>query len=321
MLLASGPAALTGSAAPAPLVLEARIPLGEVGGRIDHLTVDLKRQRLFVAELGNDSVGVVDLKSATLLRTLTGLSEPQGIVFVPLRDELYVANGGDGTVRVFRGPDLSLSATIALGEDADNLRLDTRRGQVVAGYGNGGLALIDTDSHRTLANIALQGHPEGFQISDDGKRAYVNVPGKNQIAVVDLEARKQLSSWPTEGLRANFPMAMEAAGSASWVAFRSPPRLVRFDTRQGKATLSLNTCSDSDDVFIDASRHRVFVICGGGTLEVWEQAGPTYARVASLPTFPGARTGLFVPELDRLFVATRTSMGHPASILVFRSNP
>jgi hypothetical protein len=320
ILLACGAASMTWAAAPAPLVLEARIALGEVSGRIDHLTVDLQRRRLFIAELGNDSVGVVDLKSARLLRRLTGLSEPQGVLFVPVMDELYVASGGDGSVRVFRGTDLSPTATIKLGDDADNLRLDALRGHVVAGYGNGGLALIDTASHRALAYIALQGHPESFQLSNDGQRAYVNVPGKYQIAVVDLEARQRLASWPTAELRSNFPMALEA-GTELWVAFRSPPRLVRFDTRTGKPTLSFDSCGDSDDVFVDPSRHRVYVICGSGTVEVWEQAGTSYTNIAKLSTASGARTGLFVPELDRLFIATRASVGQPASILVFQPKP
>ena len=321
MLVALAPATTVRAAEPAPLVLEARIPLGQVTGRIDNLTVDLQHRRVFVAELGNDSVGVVDLKSSRLLRTLPGLSEPRGIVYVPATDELYVANGGDGSVHVFRGPDVSPAATIDLGDDADNLRLNALRSQVVAGYGNGGLALIDIVSHRVVANIALQGHPEGFQLSGDGRYAYVNVPDRNQIAMVDLEARQRIATWPTAELRSNFPMALESSGDGLWVAFRSPPRLVRFDTRQGKATLSLNTCGDSDDVFLDGPRRRVYVICGSGTVEVWEQAGASYTRIASLPTAPGARTGLFVPDLDRLFIATRAIPGQPASIMVFRPNP
>lgn len=320
VLVASASAPLTAAAA-APLVLESRIELGEVSGRIDHLAVDLKRQRLFIAELGNDSVGVVDLRSARLLQRLTGLSEPQGIVFAPASDELYVANGGDGSVRVFRGSDLASIATIDLGDDADNLRLDAMRGQVFAGYGHGGLALIEAATHRVLAHIALGGHPEGFQLSSDGQRAYVNVPGKNEIAVVDLEARSRIGSWPTAELRSNFPMAVDGTSSDIWVAFRSPPRLARFDTRLGKATLNLQTCGDSDDVFVDSTRQWVYVVCGSGTVEVWEQAGASYTRTASLPTLSGARTGLFVPELERLFIATRAGPGQPASIMVFRPAP
>src|SRR5512146_3065695 len=62
-----------------PLAVEAKITLGEVHGRIDHLGVDVKRHRLYVAELGNDSVGVVDLQAGKTVQPLAGLKEPQGI--------------------------------------------------------------------------------------------------------------------------------------------------------------------------------------------------------------------------------------------------
>src|ERR1700743_3764911 len=86
-----------------PLQLEAKIPLGDVRGRIDHMAVDLKRQRLFIAELGNDSVGVVDLANHALIRTIPGLSEPQGVGYEPSTDTLYVANARDGSVRLLEG--------------------------------------------------------------------------------------------------------------------------------------------------------------------------------------------------------------------------
>ena len=144
MLLAAslmGPA--TAMAQSAPLVLETKIPLGEVSGRIDHLGIDPKRQRLFVAELGNDSLGVVDLAAGKVLRTMAGFSEPQGVAYVSSADSIYVANGGDGSVRVLRGDDLAPIGRIELGDDADNVRVDAPRNRVLVGYGKGALAVID----------------------------------------------------------------------------------------------------------------------------------------------------------------------------------
>src|ERR1700719_5428227 len=121
------PATLLAQTSSAPLVLEAKIPLGEVSGRIDHLGIDLKRQRLLVAELGNNSLGVVDLAAGKVLRTVAGLSEPQGVAYVPFADSVFVANAGDGSVHVLRGDDLAPIGRIELGEDADNGRVDTGR--------------------------------------------------------------------------------------------------------------------------------------------------------------------------------------------------
>lgn len=312
---------LARAAEPAPLALEYTIALGTVQGRIDHLTVDLRRRRLYVAELGNDSVGVVDLEGRVSLPALTQLDEPQGVLFVAATDELYVANGGDGSIRVFKGEDLAPVTKIELGNDADNLRLAPMAGHVLAGYGSGGLAVIDFTAHRLVVRIPLRGHPEGFQLSRDGQRAFVNVPGNHEIAVVELGTRQALASWPTAGTGANYPMALEPDGTGLWTVFRNPPRLARFDSKRGAATLSFESCDDADDLFIDNQRHRLYVICGSGYLDVWQQRGAQYERIARIATAPGARTSLFVPELDRLYIARRSSSGQPAAILVFRPGP
>ena len=146
-------ATVTAQPAATPLVLETKIPLGQVSGRIDHLGIDVKRQRLFVAELGNNSLGVVDLAAGKVLRTISGLSEPQGVAYVPFADSVFVANAGDGSVHVLRGDDLAPIGRIELGEDADNVRVDTRRNRVLVGYGKGALAVIDPATRTKAADI------------------------------------------------------------------------------------------------------------------------------------------------------------------------
>jgi YVTN family beta-propeller protein len=306
----------------AALTFEASVPLGAIRGRIDHLTIDLARRRLYVAELGNDSVGVVDLDTRKVLHTLTGFAEPQGIAYVAATDEVYVANGGDGSVHILKGADGSTAGRVELGDDADNVRVDRSRRFVAVGHGSGGLALIDPVSHRKVVDIPLGGHPESFQLSGDGARAYVNVPGAREVAVLDVANRKPLRSWPTGNLSANFPLVMGEGEQSVWVVFRSPARLASFDTATGKATVTLDTCSDSDDVFVDSARHRLYVICGGGRVESWDVRDPAKpARISSSTLPDGARTGLFVPELDRLYVAVRAASGVPAAVWIFKPSP
>src|SRR5262249_40888374 len=108
----------------AALRVETRIPLGEVRGRIDHMAADIGRRRLFVAELGNNTVGIVDLGQGNVLQVLAGLKEPQGVGYLPSTDTLYVANGGDGSLRLFQGPNYTANGRINLGSDADNVRVD-----------------------------------------------------------------------------------------------------------------------------------------------------------------------------------------------------
>jgi len=305
----------------APLVLEAKIPLGSVKGRIDHLAVDLKRQRLFVAELGNNSLGIVDLAARKVLRTMTEFSEPQGVGYEPASDTLYVASAGDGSVRLFGGDDLAPVGRIELGDDADNIRIDVARGRVFVGYGKGALAVIDPVSRGKTSEFRLKGHPEGFQIDDSGSRAFVNVPDARAIEVVDLSGGTANRALSTEGSRANFPMALDPDAHRVLVVFRSPPTLIALSTEDGKIVAKLETCGDADDVFVDAKRHRVYVSCGEGAVDVLEPREAGYARLAKEQTVSGARTSLFVPEVDRLFVAARASMGEPAAIWVFRPTP
>src|ERR1700730_10237254 len=298
------PAAGEAQTAGAPLVLEVKIPLGEVSGRIDHMAIDVQRQRLFVAELGNDTLGVVDLAAGKVLRTIAGLKEPQGVAYVAFADSIYVANAGDGSVWVLRGDDLSPIGGFELGDDADNVRVDEQRNRVLVGYGKGALAVIDPARRTKTADIRLKGHPEGFQIDETGTQVFVNVPDARDIEVVDL-ATGANQSLPNEDLRSNFPMAIDRDAHRVLVVFRSPPTVMALSSQDGNLAAKLETCGDADDVFVDAKRRRVYVSCGEGVADVFEQREAGYAHLARVPTVSGARTSLFVPEFDRLYVAVR----------------
>ena len=137
------PGSSQGAESGAPLVLERTIPLTGVAGRIDHMAVDLARKRLIVAELGNGSVDVIDLTAGHVVHRIEGLREPQGVGYAASSDTIAVASAGDGSVRLFRGDDFAPIGMISLGEDADNVRVDSRTGRVLVGYGNGGLAVLD----------------------------------------------------------------------------------------------------------------------------------------------------------------------------------
>src|SRR5690348_4478838 len=136
-----------------PLRLEAKIPLGNVAGRIDHMAIDPVGKRLFIAELGNNSVGIVDLDGRKFVRRLIGLKEPQGIAYVSETETLYVASRGDGSVRMFRGPDYAPAGRVELHSDADNIRVDPSTNHVIVGYGSGGLAGNHVIGRRIDADI------------------------------------------------------------------------------------------------------------------------------------------------------------------------
>jgi YVTN family beta-propeller protein len=308
------------SVAAGALVPDGTIALPDTSGRIDHMSVDPARKRLFVAELGNGSVDVIDLASRKVIHRITGLDEPQGVVYVPKTDVLAVASGGDGTVRLYDGNTFALRGTIALGDDADNARAGPGDGEVTVGNGSGSLAIIDTEKARKASEVGLAKHPEAFQLAPAENRAFVNVPDAGRIAVVDLKTGKQIASWSPPGLSSPFPMALGPAGDVT-VVFRGQSKLAVFDESNGRLKAATETCGDADDVFFDARRQRYYVSCGEGVIDVFDVRGPE--RIAQIATSSGARTSLFVPELDRLYVAARAGLlfGSNAGILIFKPVP
>lgn len=314
--------ALTAEARQAPLVLARTIALPGVAGRIDHLALDLARQRLFVAARGNDSVEVVDLSAGKTLKSLAA-SEPQGILYLAGDDRLVFSNARTGTLDVHDGDTLARLARVEVGADADNLRHDPHAKRVYAACAEGLLVSVATEGWKVLARIPLAGHPESFQLDPGGQRAFLNVPDAHQLVLADLENHAVLRTWPVEEASANFPLAwVPGADSASpgllLLGCRSPARLVLRSAANADPLGTLELSGDTDDLFHDARHERLYAICGAGSVDVFERVDATHFRaLTKIPTAPGARTGLFVPERGELFVAVPHRDAQPAEIRVF----
>lgn len=318
-LLVSLWGALSGVApVPAPLRLERKIELPDVRGRIDHMSVDPKSRRLFVAALGNDTVEVIDLAAGRRFQTLRGLSEPQGVLVLPEINRLVVANGRDGSVRIFDATSLAQLHSLPVGDDADNLRRESQSGHVWVGEGAGRLRSIDVQAGALGIKVPLGAHPESFQIEKQRRRAFVNVPDARKVAVVDLDRATVVANWRTGNATANFPMALDEAGSRLFVVCRTPPRLMVYNADSGAVVAEFPTIGDSDDVFYDAVARRLYVSGGEGAIVVYRQADADhYEEIARLPTAKGARTSLFSPELGQFYVAVRRDGQTPAAIWVY----
>jgi YVTN family beta-propeller protein len=300
-----------------PLALDGTIPLTDTSGRIDHMAFDPGRKHLFVAELGNGTVDVVDAASRKVIHRISGLDEPQGLVYAPAADVLAVANGGDGMVRFYASGTFAARGQLKLGDDADNARLDPSTGHVLIGYGSGAIAIIDPAKPAKVGDVQLPAHPEAFQIS--GHRVFINVPDASQVDVADLQTGTLADKWTQKGLSSNYPMALDDRGDVA-IVFRGQSRLVLFNP-SGSALAAVDTCSDGDDIFFDTKRKRFYVSCGAGFVDVIGRDAGLHL-VARTRTSWGARTSLFVPEMDRLYVGARSGLlGSNASIQVFRPLP
>ena len=300
-------------------VLKGRAELPNVDGRIDHFSADVKGRRLFMSALGNHTVEVLDVQSGKRVHTIPDLAEPQGVYYDPSSNRLFAACASDGTTKVFDGGSYQLLNSVKFSADADNIRYDARAQRVIVGYGDGALAFLDSSGRKT-GEIALDAHPESFQLEKGGNRAFVNVPDKKEIQVVDLVKSIMLSRWPVTSALKNYPMALDEAHHRLLIGCRAPARMLAIDTETGKQTASVEIVGDTDDLFYDAARSRVYVIGGQGFVDVFAQKDADhYDRTAHFATAPGARTGLFVPDWGSLFVAVPHRGEQRAQILVYET--
>jgi DNA-binding beta-propeller fold protein YncE len=314
-LVALGLVSGVASAEPSPPLSELQvIALPGVERRIDHFAVDPAGKRLFVAALGNGTLEVLDIDAGKRITSIRGLKEPQGVAYLP--HSIVVAMRG-GAVAAFDDDKYKQTAMLPKLGDADNLRYDAAVGQLYVGYGEGALGVIDPASLKLGASIPVGGHPESFRLEEQGPRIFVNVPAKREVLVVDRDKREPVMHIALGGASNNYPMSLDESGHRLFVGVRQPAQLLVFDTTTGKRLAAVSCVGDTDDLFYDARRDRVYVIGGEGYVDVFDAAASgKYARLARLATRAGARTGLWSAELDRLFVAWPSRNGKPAEIHV-----
>jgi DNA-binding beta-propeller fold protein YncE len=301
-----------------PLKLVGAIPMPGVRGRIDHLSVDLKGRRLFVSALGNDTVEVLDLTSGKDIHSIAGMHEPQGVFYVPASNKIFVANGGDGDVRILDGSSYKQLSTVRLSSDADDIRYEAAKKLIFVGYGSGGIGVLNAMTGRKLGTIKLRGHAEAFEVENGGARIYVNVPTAAEIAVADWNRRSVIGRWRVGKYRDNFPMAFDEARHRLFVVCRRPAELLALDSRSGKVVAHLAVAGDADDVYYDEARRRSYVSGGQGAISVVDQVDADHYRLrTAIPTAPGARTSLFVPQLDRFYLAVPRRGARAAEMRVY----
>jgi DNA-binding beta-propeller fold protein YncE len=303
-----------------PMAFVRAIELPRVEGRIDHLAFDAATARLYVAALGNNSVEVLDVGTPSHLKSLSGFREPQGIAVIPEIKSVAVANGqGDGLQLIGAGDDRP-GAIVRLGDDSDNVRYDAAARKLYVGFGSGALAAVDPVTATMVGQAKLAGHPESFQLERGGSRVFINVPSAGQIAVVDRGSMKVTATWPVSTASANYPMALDEANHRVFVGCRRPAKALVFDTNSGKQTASFDIVGDTDDLFYDAARKRVYVTGGEGYLDVVQDEGAnSFGRLAHIPTASGARTSLFVADQSRLYVAVPHRGSQKAEVRVFEA--
>lgn len=323
------------AAAPTPPTLTrvATIDLPKVTGRLEHMAFDPANKRLWVAAVENDTIEIVDVQNGRHERSIAGTARPQGVAFAPEAGVVLVAGGAKGTLDVFDAKTCERKASVAIGENADNVRWDAAHNRAIVGYGSGALALVDAAAWKVASTVKLDGHPEGFQLDDKGKMAFVNVADARAIVQVDLEKSEVVRSWKLVGLGSNFAMAFDPTQRRLLVPCRSPSLLVSFaidDAGDAPCGLTSPIATDVDDVYRDPALDRVYLSSGLGMgfIDVLEAPTPAracaadkanFVRKERIPSAAGARTSLLVPELRRYFLAVPQRPEQKAAVWVYET--
>src|SRR5437879_3404590 len=250
------------------LKLKQTIPLPGVEVRIDHFALDASGERLFVCALGNNTVEVLDLRKGERIRSITGLGAPQGIVYIPGLDRLFVANDKGGIFKIYDGKSFQTVGELNFKDDADNVRYEDTTKRIYVGFGSGGIAIVNAQDGKQIGSIKLSAHPEAFELEKNGKRIFVNVPNSRHVAVIDREKGEVVTTWKTDLAFGNFPMALDEANHRLFVGCRLPSKLVVLNTESGDIVAKIDISGDPDDVFYDSKRHRIYAICGAGKIDI-----------------------------------------------------
>jgi len=244
--------------------------------------------------LSNNTIEIVNNFQGKHVKTIMGLDEPQGPLYVPEFDKLFVANAGNGVVNVYDAKTWDLRKSISLGDesDTDNLRYDEATKRVFVGV-VGGIAMIDAATEAHVGDLkGSGGHTESFQLEKSGSRVFANVPGDDSVVNVIDRKTGALAKWVLNGAKANFPMILDESNHRLFVVTRTPPLVVVLNTDTGKEVARVRVKAASDNAYFDAARKRIYVICGEGYISVIQQNDQDhYALVENIPTIAGARTG------------------------------
>jgi DNA-binding beta-propeller fold protein YncE len=307
----------------APLVFTEAIPLENAKGRFDHFAMGAGR--LFVAALGSNAVEVINIGGRILDHTITAVPDPQGIAFSPETNKIFVASGR-GKVYIYDGKSYDQIATVDFPGGADNMRYDPATKRVYVGCGDdektGAIAMIDaTTNQRLEEEYKLGGEPESFQLEKSGPNIYVNVPDPKEIVVVN-RATKQVTHWPLKGVESNFPMALDEADHRLFIGVHVPPRLAVIDTNTGRMVVALPSVQDSDDMYFDSDRKRIYMPGGQGFIYVFQMTDPNHYRLLDkIPTSIGAKTAGYYGKqgkcFDRFYLAVPARGGQSAEVRIY----
>jgi DNA-binding beta-propeller fold protein YncE len=292
------------------------------------MDVDVKGKRLFVAGLENGTLEVLDLQAGKWMRSIPGFKKPQGVMYVPELNKLFVASGDDGMLRVFRGDTLDLLDSIQLQPGPNRVVYEPNSRLVYVGYGGkdagkdyGEVGIIDPEKDKHIGDIQVTAHPSELLLDKSGTRLFVFISIANRLQVIDTNTRQVISTWQVSSDRPG-DGALDESTFRLFIGTRTPAEMIVMDSKSGKEVGRAPTAEGMDGVYFDSMHKRVYVSGGrdlpAGFVYVYQvKDADHYSMVGKIPTRAGAGTSLWSPELNRYYVAAPKHDQEDAAILVY----
>jgi hypothetical protein len=283
------------------------VQLKGVPGKLDHLAVDNKGQRLFVANKPNNSLDIIDLKSGAMVKQIPGQGKASGVSYAEDLDIVYVGNGA-GTCNAFDGKTYE-QVFSAKAPNADNVHYFAEKQLVYVGQDEI-MSVLDAKNGDSKAKIDLPGAVHGFRIDGEAKKIYAVVTKENAIAVIDMESNKVTNKFPLTLSDAGSPIAADRENGLLFVGCpKAKPMVVIFDVKTGKEIDSVEIPAGVDDIHYDRRLHRIYASCSDKALVVIEKQNSKFEVVAKIETPKDSRTCVF--SRGKLYLGVPQQEGTP----------
>jgi DNA-binding beta-propeller fold protein YncE len=308
-----------------PLRLVQKISMPGVHGILDHVTVDVKGKRLFIPanSENQNTVEVIDVKAGKWISSIPGQSHPQGTFYSAAFNKLFVANGTDGTCKIFSGDTFRLIKNMPLGSvgtNANQVGYDPETKYLYVGTGDkdsGSLAIVDTSSNEHIGDIKTDARPGWITFENSGPRIFMNLSGSTKLAVIDKSKRQLIETWPIAGAKNIGPLVLDEGHHRLFVGTREPPMLIVFDTASGKQITQLDSVPTLDGLWYDSVHKRIYAT-GDGAIAVYDQkTADDYTPMTKVLMERNAQPSIWVPEFNRLYISIPETGDHEAEVLVY----
>jgi YVTN family beta-propeller protein len=277
-----------------------RFKLGGDGGW-DYLTVDADARRLYIAR--TNRVMVIDADSGKLLGEVTGLDGAHGIAIVKEQGKGFATSGKSGEVIAFDLKHFEILQRFKAGENPDAIVYEPASKKILAFNGKSqNITVIDTQTGKVQANIALTGKPE-FAVADGSGRVFVNLETQNELLEIDPVQFKVVAHYALKPCENPTGLSMDPASKRLIVGCGNQLAAI-VDADTGHVSQTFKVGEGVDATAFDAQRKLAFISAGEGRLTILAEDQSGFHVLQDLATVPGARTLAIDTHTGRVFLPT-----------------